>query len=192
MDLKDEAVQKMVDVAARVLKPKAQEQAPQAANTSIRGSGNVIGSGNVVVVVEASAANDAPLGADRKAALDHLVDELVFHESMKRGKPYRANSVWLQLRKGLDLPPKLRDVDFDRMERYLRGWLARAAAAEAAPGHDEKWRKRRVARILSTCKELDRHKLLEQLLAARYGAAILIELGDDQLNEVFQLVSTWA
>jgi hypothetical protein len=156
----------------------------------MNGTGNVVGNGNVVVIVQAPAG--AALSSAHKEVLDKLVDEIVFHETIKRGKPYKAQSVRLHLRKALDLSPHLFDADFERMERYLRGWLARVAKNEPDAGHDEKWRKRRVARILSICKESGRLKQLEQLLATTYGAAILVELGDDQLNEVFRLVSTWA
>jgi hypothetical protein len=193
MDLKEDAVRNIREVAARVLKPKAKEataeQAPSTVNR-VEGTGNVIGNGNVVYIV-GGAANDAPLSESHKTAVDGLISEIVFHETIKRGKPYKAQSVRLHLRKALDLSLRLKDADFERMERYLKGWLARVAAPQPEPGHDEKWRKRRIARILTICKEMDRNRQLEQLLAARYGAAILIELGDEQLNEVFCLVSTW-
>jgi hypothetical protein len=193
MDLKEDAVRNIREVAARVLKPKAKEAPPEKGHSTVNrveGTGNIVGNGNVVYIV-GGAANDAALSDPHKTVLDGLIDEIVFHETIKRGKPYKAQSVRLHLRKALDLPLRLRDADFERMERYLRGWLARVAAAQPEPGHDEKWRKRRVARILAICKEMDRQRQLEQLLAARYGAAILIELGDEQLNEVFCLVSTW-
>ena len=193
MDLKEEAVRNIRDVAARVLKPRSGDRPAEkaaGATTRISGTGNVVGDGNVVLILGAPAG--AQLSAAHKGTLDGLINEIVFHESLKRGKPYKAQSVRLHLRKALDLPPRLLDADFERMERYLRGWLARVAESKPSPGHDEKWRKRRVARILSTCKELGRHKQLEQLLATAYGAAILVELADDQLNDVFRLVSTWA
>lgn len=193
MDLKEDAVRNIREVAARVLKPKAKEAPPEKSNSTVNrveGTGNIVGNGNVVYIV-GGASNDAALSDPHKTVLDGLIGEIVFHETIKRGKPYKAQSVRLHLRKALDLPLRLKDADFERMERYLRGWLARVAAPKPEPGHDEKWRKRRIARILTICKEMDRHRQLEQLLAARYGAAILIELGDEHLNEVFCLVSTW-
>jgi hypothetical protein len=122
MDLTEDAVRNIREVAARVLKPKVKEAAPEKAPNTVNrveGTGNVIGNGNVVYIV-GGAANDVP-----------------------------------------------------RSE------------------HHKKWRNRRIARILAICKEMDRQRQLEQLLAARYGAAILIELADAHLNEVFCLVSTW-
>lgn len=192
MDLKEDAVRNIREVAARVLKPKAaQPPAEKAPGTTaqVEGTGNVVGNNNVVVIVQAPASTG--LSEAHKATLDQLVDEIVFHESIKRGKPYKAQSIRLHMRKALDLSPRLLEADFERMERYLRGWLARVAQAQPDPGHDDKWRKRRVARILAISKESGRGRQLEQLLATAYGAAILIELGDDQLNEVFRLVSLW-
>lgn len=193
MDLKEDAVRNIREVAARVLKPKASQQPARSAlgsRTRVEGTGNVVGNDNVVMIVQSSA--PAPLSEAHRTNLDSLIDEIVFHETIKHGKPYKAQSVRLHLRKALDLSPVLLDADFERMERYLRGWLARVAESKPDAGHDEKWRKRRVARILAICKELNRNRQLEQLLATCYGAAILIELGDEQLNEVFRLVSTWS
>lgn len=192
MGFEEETLGKVSEIVARVVKPRAEPEASKAA-TKLVGTGNVVGNGNVVLVV-GSAANDAPINGQAKADLDDLVNEVVFHESLKRGKPYRKGSVWMAVRKALNLSPRLLEADRERIERYLRGWLGRAAAvgADEAAGHDEKWRKRRVARVLSTCKELDRQRQLEQLLAQRYGAAVLIELSDDQLDEVFRMVSSWA
>lgn len=193
MDLKEDAVRNIREVAARVLKPKASTApAEKALGTKARidGTGNVVGDGNVVVIFQAP--TDMALTDAHKEALDKLIDEIVFHETVKRGKPYKAQSVRLHVRRALDLAPRLLDADFERMERYLHGWLARVAEARPEPEHDEKWRKRRVARILAICKESGQRRRLEQLLATAYGATILIELGDDHLNEVFRLVSTWA
>lgn len=183
MDLDEDAVRKAANVFARVAKPKA-DPAPK--GTTVRGTGNVVGNNNVVVLLGAAGA----LNGANSTALDDLIDQVVFHETVRRGKPYRAALVRMHLRKALNLPPQLTDGDFPRMERYLRGWIARSAN-RAGPGRDEKWRKRRIARILAITKELDRVRHLDRLLATRYGATILIELGDNELDEVFKLVSTW-
>jgi hypothetical protein len=183
MDLDEDAVRKAADVFARVARPKV-DPAPRGA--TVRGAGNVVGNGNVVVMFGTGGA----LSDTHSAALDDLVDQVVFHETLRRGKPYRAALVRMHLRKALNLSAQLEEADFPRMERYLRGWLARAAN-KADPGRDEKWRKRRIARILARSNELGRVRQLDLLLATRFGAAILIELGDDELDEVFKLVSTW-
>lgn len=183
MNLDEDAVRKAASVFARVAKPKA-DPAPKAA--TVRGTGNVVGDNNVVVLLDGPRA----LSDAHSAALDDLVDQVVFHETMRRGKPYRAALVRMHLRKALNLSAQLEEGDFSRMERYLRGWIARAAN-KAEPGSDEKWRKRRIARILARSNELGRVRQLDLLLATRYGATILIELGDAELDEVFKLVSTW-
>lgn len=192
MEYKEELLGKVSEIVARVVKPKTERNEGPVAPQTMTGTGNVVGSGNVVLIV-GSAANDAPLSEQAKTGLEDLVNEVVFHESIKRGKRYRAGHVWMATRRALDLSPQLLASDQARIERYLRGWLAKVAASEAnaQAGHDDKWRKRRVARILATCKELDRKRQLEQLLATRYGATILIELKDDELDEVFRSVSTW-
>ncbi|NII74249.1 hypothetical protein FHW84_002834 [Dyella sp. SG562] len=192
MEYTEELLGKVSDIVARVVRPNAEQMKSPAAPRTLTGTGNVAGSGNVVLVMGA-AASEVPLGDEARATLDDLVNEVAFHESIKRGKPYRAASVWLATRRALDLPVRPAAGEHGRIERYLRGWLARVAAVEpnAEAGHDEKWRKRRVARILSTCKQLDRTRQLEQLLATRYGATVLIELRDGELDEVFRAVSTW-
>jgi|GEM_PF-4038264 len=183
MDLDEDAVRKAADVFARVTRPKA-DPAPRSA--SVRGTANVVGNGNVVLMFGAGGA----LSDAHSVAIADLVGQVVFHETLRRGKPYRAALVRMHLRKALDLSPQLADGDFHRMERYLRGWIARAANRTES-GHDEKWRKRRIARILARTQELGRVRQLDLLLATRYGATILIELGDEELDEVFKLVSTW-
>lgn len=192
MDLKDEAIRRITETAARVLKPKPTDQVPAAAR--VEGDGNVVGNGNVIVMVADAgpAANDPPMDDQTEAALDDLVNEVVFHESLKKGKPLRHGAVWVQVRKALDVGRRRLTVsEAARADRYLRGWLAKVAAVAPAPEHDEKWRKRRVAKILQAAQQNGHERRLDQLLAMRYSATVLLELGDDQLDEIFGIVSTW-
>lgn len=194
MDLQEDLERRITEIARRVVKPKASEGRKGERSCKVSGAGHVVGDGNTVIMMHgASGASgaDGPLSDAHKAIIDKLVEELVFHESIKRGKPYRVSDVRRKFRKALDLGPGLKDADFERIERYLKGWLAKVAAAKTEPGRDEKWRSRRVARILSTCRRLGCRAKLDQILAVTYSAAVLVELTDSQLEEVFRVVSTW-
>ena len=188
---KDERLNKVAEIVSRVVKPKAP---PTAATHALSGAGNIAGNGNTVVFVQApseAAPGQTPLSGEHKEALDDLVSDIVLYESMQRGKPYRVSDVRRKFHRALNLGPDLKEADFARIDRYLRGWLAKVACRHPTPGHDPKWRSRRVARILKRCEALGRTGQLEQLLAVSYGATVLIELGDAQLDEVFRLVFTW-
>ena len=84
----------------------------------------------------------------------------------------------------------------ERLVQSIRESVERAAErrGEARDGPQQsggQWRKRRASAILMRCRTPDRKMRLVELLAMRYGAALLAELSDAQVDEVFRTVFTW-
>ncbi len=186
--------------------PKRSRSRMQNGAIHISGNSNIVGTNTIIIRTSAAASHKTEaLTPAQRAAIDKLIEETMFHESLATGRPISERAVWMRTKKSLDLGPGVVGIkECSRVESYLRGWISKAITRtkEKSEGKssmqavmqataDVKWANRRISSILRTVKELQVDAKLDRVLADRYGATMLKELTNDQLQDVFKLVSTW-
>ncbi len=185
-------------------KPIPKRSRAQNGAIHISGNSNIVGT-NTIIIKTTTTEKTGPLSPAQRASIDKLVEEAMFHESLAAGKPISERTVWMRTKKSLNLGAGIIPVkEYSRVESYLRGWISKAISrtkektenksnvqAIMQATADVKWANRRISSILRTVKELQVDAKLDRVLADRYGATMLKELTNDQLQDVFKLVSTW-
>lgn len=130
---------------------------------------------------------------EQRLKLKALVDEVVRLEKLVKRAPKHYGAVWKAVcGKVRASQMKLILVEnYSKAEQFLREWIGRLSSTKSAPKKDPEWRKRRYAYIFTNIKQLGAGEQLNRHLQAKFGAASLKDLPDDDLSTVYQTVASW-
>lgn len=128
---------------------------------------------------------------EQAALLMRLVKEIVELETLAgKRNPKSHQAVWSSLNAhcGVSRYRLISVGTYPKAELYLRQWLGRLSRLKSAPKNDTEWRKRKYAYIKINTQHLQ--DWLQSYLLERFDVTTLSELTDDDLQKVYNAVSS--
>lgn len=137
--------------------------------------------------------NETHISQEMARKIKDLVDEIVALEPKVRKNPRPYSGVWAALNKHCGVTTyKLIPLDhYTKAETYLRKWIGRLQSTKSAPkkmGSD--YRNKKYAYIKLNTEQLGIEGWLDELLRVKYGVTSLKDLTDEELQKVYDSVSS--
>lgn len=196
-DKRERQKAEIIDFVARSAKLKSKSE-PQPIN--VRGDGNVIGNNNTYIHTEKVVHEVRPqvtpgnehITDEQAATIQYLVKEIVRLEAIAKSKPKSYQAVYSALNRRFKAPQYrlLKLVDYDAIEKYLRGWIGRLNASSSAR-KDPDWRKGRYASIKTKVRMWGWEDRLAGILWEEFGVTSIKSLSDGDLKRVSDRLTRW-
>lgn len=204
----DSSEKKLSFIRKKLLENSTSPATPHAAPASVavHGNGNIVGNGNVVVLVQppfppAKAKKTVVvqtgvgvLDAAQKAQINSLVDEWVKLRGSIRSRAAEIRSLRAAFNKAMKVNSyaEIKQEDFGRAVSWLKRQIAILDGMSSAPAKDPQWRTKRYRGINARAKEFgDGEARYRQYAATHFGTSSLRDLTDDQLDAVYRYVFGW-